>query len=93
MGQYHLVVNLDRKQYLKPTSLGDGLKLLEFGDGGPTLAALAFLLAKDNGRGLGDLHGAMPDTPQKMKFPTQYLQSESRRRDRGQLGRARGPHH
>ena len=63
MGQYLLVVNLDRKQYLKPTSLGDGLKLLEFGDGGPTLAALAFLLAKDNGRGLGDLHGAMPDTP------------------------------
>lgn len=63
MGQYHIVVNLDQKQYLKPTSLGDGLKLLEFGDGGATLTALAILLAKDNGRGLGDLHVAMPDTP------------------------------
>ncbi len=63
MGQYHLVVNLDRKQFLKPTSLGDGLKLLEFGDGGATLTALAILLAQDNGRGLGDLRVTMPDTP------------------------------
>lgn len=63
MGQYHLVVNLDKKAYIKPTSLGDGLKLLEFGDGGATLTALAILLAKDNGRGLGDLHVTMPDTP------------------------------
>ncbi len=43
--------------------MGDGLKLLEFGDGGATLTALAILLALDNGRGLGDLHVAMPDTP------------------------------
>jgi hypothetical protein len=63
MGQYHLVVNLDKKTYIKPTEMGDGLKLLEFGDGGVTLTALAILLAKDNGRGLGDLHVAMPDTP------------------------------
>jgi len=63
MGQYHLVLNLDKKQLLRPTELGDGLKLLEFADGGPTLTALAILLAKDNGRGLGDLHVAMPETP------------------------------
>lgn len=63
MGQYHLVVNLDKKQFLHPNHLGDGLKLLEFGDGGATLTALAILLAKDNGRGLGDLHVASPDTP------------------------------
>jgi len=63
MGQYHLVVNLDKHQYLHPNHLGDGLKLLEFGDGGATLVALAILLAKDNGRGLGDLHVASPDTP------------------------------
>lgn len=63
MGQYHIVVNLDKKTYLNPNHLGDGLKLLEFGDGGATLTALAILLAKDNGRGLGDLHVAMPDTP------------------------------
>ena len=63
MGQYHLIVNTDKKNYLCPTRLGDGLKLLEFGDGGATLTALAILLAQDNGRGLGDLHVAMPDTP------------------------------
>ncbi len=63
MGQYHVIVNLDKRQYLKPTQLGDGLKLLEFGDGGATLTALAILLAQDNGRGLGDLHVASPDSP------------------------------
>jgi hypothetical protein len=63
VGQYHLVVNLDKRAYLHPNHLGDGLKLMEFGDGGATLTALAILLAKDNGRGLGDLHVAMPDTP------------------------------
>lgn len=63
MGQYHIVVNLDKKTYLNPNHLGDGLKLMEFGDGGATLTALAILLAKDNGRGLGDLHVAMPETP------------------------------
>jgi len=56
-------VNLDKRSYLKPTALGDGLKLLEFGDGGATLTALAILLAKDNGHGLGDLHVAPPDAP------------------------------
>jgi hypothetical protein len=63
VGQYHVAVNLDKKQVLVPTRLGDGLKLMEFGDGGATLTALAILLAKDNGRGLGDLHVATPDTP------------------------------
>jgi hypothetical protein len=46
-----------------PPRLGDGLKLLEFGDGAAKLTALAILQAKDNGRGLGDLHVAMPETP------------------------------
>jgi hypothetical protein len=63
MGQYHVLVNLDKRQVVVPTRLGDGLKLLEFGDGGATLTALAILLARDNGRGLGGLHVAMPDTP------------------------------
>lgn len=63
MGQYHVTVNLDKRQLLVPTHLGDGLKLMEFGDGGATLTALAILLAQDNGRGLGDLHVAMTDTP------------------------------
>lgn len=63
MGQYHIVVNLYRCEYLKPTELGDGLELLEFSYDVAKLTALAILLAKDNGRGLGDLHVAMPDTP------------------------------
>jgi len=63
MGQYHLVVNLDKQQYLHPCRLGDGQKLLEFADGGATLTALAILLAKDNGRGIGDLHVARPHAP------------------------------
>jgi hypothetical protein len=63
MGQYHIVINIDRGEYLFPHHLGDGLKLLEFGDGGKTMTALAVLLAMDNGRGIGDLYAVTPDTP------------------------------
>lgn len=31
MGQYHLIANLDRREYLNPLKFGDGLKLREFG--------------------------------------------------------------
>jgi hypothetical protein len=64
MGQYHLVVNLDRKEFIHPHRFGDGLKLLEFGcsaDG--TLTGLAILLACSNGRGGGDLHLAEWSNP------------------------------
>jgi hypothetical protein len=55
MGQYHIVVNLDKKQFLHPHRLGDGLKLMEFGcSQAGTMTALALLLAEDNGRGGGD---------------------------------------
>lgn len=58
MGQYHHVVNLDKRQYLHPHKLGDGLKLMEFGaSGGGTMMCLAILLADANGRGGGDFHG------------------------------------
>ena len=57
MGQYHYVVNFDRKEYLHPHRMGDGLKLLEFGDSsGGTMCGLALLLAVSNDRGGGDLH-------------------------------------
>jgi len=57
MGQYHYIVNLDRKEFIHPHHLGDGLKLMEFGNGaGGTMTALAILLAASNGRGGGDLH-------------------------------------
>jgi len=56
MGQHYRMVNLDKKQYLHPYKLGDGLKLLEFGTAGEgTMMALAALLADGNGRGGGDL--------------------------------------
>ena len=31
MGQYHLILNLDKRQYLEPHAFGEGAKLLEFG--------------------------------------------------------------
>ena len=58
MGQYYLVVNIDKKQFLHPHKLGDGLKLMEFGaQGDGTMLALALLLADGCGRGGGDYHG------------------------------------
>ena len=61
MGQYYLIVNLDKKQFLHPHKCGDGLKLLEFGcSANGTLTALAILLADGNNRGGGDLHSENP---------------------------------
>jgi hypothetical protein len=56
MGQYHKVVNIDKKQYLHPHTLGNNIKLLEFGcDALGTTTGLVALLACSNGRGGGDL--------------------------------------
>lgn len=56
MGQYHKTVNLDKREYLDPHKLGDGLKLLEqMNSHGGTMAALHLLLSVSNGRGGGDL--------------------------------------
>jgi len=55
MGQYHLTVNLDKKEFLMPHKLGVGLKLREqtgFGNSIPD--ALFMLLACSNGYGGGD---------------------------------------
>ncbi len=61
MGQYYYVINIDKKQYLYPHKLGDGLKLMEFGMSSyGTMTALAVLLADGNGRGGGDLHSEDP---------------------------------
>ena len=57
MGQYHKIVNIDKKQYVNPCTLGEGYKLLEFGcTGTGTMTGLAILLACSNGRGGGDLY-------------------------------------
>lgn len=56
MGQYYLVVNVDKGEYLNPHRFGDGLKLLEFGSSASgTMTGLAVLLADGNNRGGGDL--------------------------------------
>lgn len=61
MGQYHIIVNLDKQEYLDPHKFGDGLKLMEFGGSGDgAMLGLAVLLAKDNGRGGGDLRSDDP---------------------------------
>lgn len=56
MGQYHLTVNLDKRQYIDPHALGDGLKLWEqaASSAGGVASALIVLLAVSNGRGGGD---------------------------------------
>ena len=55
MGQYHLTVNLTKKEFIHPHHLGDGLKLMEqAGSSEGTGAALLLLLAASNGRGGGD---------------------------------------
>ncbi len=57
MGQYHIVVNLDKREFIHPHQLGSGLKLWEQMAAHPgTGAALIALLAVSNGRGGGDLH-------------------------------------
>lgn len=57
MGQYHLTVNLDKKEFLNPHKLGCGLKLWEqLASPGNTGDALLLLLSCSNGRGGGDIH-------------------------------------
>ncbi len=56
MGQYYIIVNPVKKQYLNPHKFGAGLKLMEFTntEHGPQ-QALCILLANGNGGGGGDL--------------------------------------
>lgn len=58
MGQYYKLVNLDKKEYMKPHDFGHGAKLCEFTSAGSgMMAGLAILLSSGNGRGGGDLRG------------------------------------
>ena len=58
MGQYFIVVNKTKKEYLYPHKFGDGLKLMEFGCSGMgTLTGLTLLLRQSNEGGGGDFHG------------------------------------
>jgi hypothetical protein len=63
MGQYYLLANLDKEQYIHPHHCGDWAKLMEFTSSGcGMLACLAILLADGNGRGGGDLGRYDPAT-------------------------------
>jgi len=56
MGQYYVIVNINKMEYLNPHRFGDGAKLLEFGSSAVgTMCGLAILLADGNNRGGGDL--------------------------------------
>jgi hypothetical protein len=57
MGQYHVLVNFDKKEYVHPYALGNGLKLAEqfFSDHGTKDALFVLMASKSNGRGGGDL--------------------------------------
>jgi len=56
MGQYYLIVNIDKRQYLYPHTFGDGQKFMEFGGSATgTLLGLAVLTSEGLGRGGGDL--------------------------------------
>lgn len=55
MGQYHKVYNLDKKEFIHPHDIDNGLKLYEqVGHISSTSTALFALLANSNARGGGD---------------------------------------
>lgn len=63
MGQYHLIVNLTKREFLDPYEFGHGAKLweqLSYGSPGGPADALMILLAVSNGRGGGDFDFAHP---------------------------------
>ena len=55
MGQYYLIVNIEKKQFIHPHKMGSGLKLWEMLAEGSPFRALGILLADGNGRGGGDI--------------------------------------
>jgi len=60
MGQYHVTVNLDKKEFIMPHKLGVGLKLREqLGSLDSTPDALFILLACSGGGDLGDTDNNM----------------------------------
>ena len=57
MGQYHKLINLDKKEFVDPHKLGLGLKQLEHSFIEGSLGdSIYILLSLDNGKGSGDLN-------------------------------------
>lgn len=70
MGQYYVMVNLDKKELLSPDVFGDGSKLLEFGgSSNGMLQAFAMLTATGNGDGSGDICRTAHSTQGKIYEP------------------------
>jgi hypothetical protein len=59
MGQYFLIVNLDKKEYLSPHRLGCGAKLWEISANNPT-RLFPLLLRKSSEGGGGDIQKDYP---------------------------------
>lgn len=58
MGQYHMLYNLDKKEYVNPHDIGCMLKIVEQINFPRSMAdALFLLIAVSNGRGGGDVAG------------------------------------
>jgi hypothetical protein len=56
MGQYYVIANLDKREFLNPRAFLSGQKLMEFSrDRNGVMMGLAVLLASSNGMGGGDL--------------------------------------
>ena len=63
MGQYFIVVNDDKQEFINPHSFGDGLKFNEVARSAyGTLTALALLLRRSNEGGGGDFPGQRTTT-------------------------------
>lgn len=61
MGQYFIIVNKTKREYIHPHRFGDGLKLMEFGCSAQrTLTGLTLLLRQSSEGGGGDFQGADP---------------------------------
>jgi hypothetical protein len=56
MGQYYLICNLDKREYLHPARFDEGLKAREWGSGRQVPVALSLLLIDGDGRGGGDFN-------------------------------------
>lgn len=55
MGQYYIIANLDKREYLKPHDFNEGAKLLEFiYSENSIMTGLGLLLAQCNSSGGGD---------------------------------------
>jgi hypothetical protein len=56
MAQSHLIANLDRHEFILPTSLQLGNQLTALAGGYGAMAALTLLIASSNGKGTGDVY-------------------------------------